>query len=420
MAAPDSTLLAALRAGTVTRHLFFKMPHTSGDVYAWDGIGDYIIGGDTYVGIYNAATIEGISVSADLQTNIVVVTLNGVSLAALNQSGSSVRGNAATITAAWINEANTIVASRVLFAGLADNMKVMFEDGEITLKLQLRGKLADWSKAPTAFYTPRDQTRLFPSSGDTGFQFVRELETGTTAGWNLTEELTTSQVDFKDATGTFSSIRVGRYVDSVTNELIGNNLYGQNTTSAGTPGKPGYWTGASTRDVYKENVTTADTGYIGFTISVGGINVYVDVAGIVKSAGGNSIISSGGASAYLRKITPITVIGIATADKPQTVSLFSNTLFTKNAASITGIDYTALIIDNIEGVHSGMTSSTIATNYEEAVTGTAVTVASGFLRVGGSDCTISSNGAVRSPAGNFIRMKASVGGTAANYLRVWT
>lgn len=407
MAAPPADLITALRAGTVARHLFFKMPHTSGDVLAWDGIGEFVLGGDTYLGIHDAAEISGVSQSSDLQSNAVTVTLNGVPRSAL-QSAGSVRGAAATITAAWITEAGAVLASKIVFAGLADNMRSKINGDTVSISLRIRAKLADWAKAPASFYTPRDQSRLY--AGDTGFDFVKDIQSGTTAGWSLTEEVTTARAILLIA---------GIVKNDLTGAVIGSNLYGPN--AKGSP-LVAALTGATT--AYLEETSGAAVTLSGSYVKVGGSDCYLDTSNDVRTAGGKLIIANSTTNERLRQQGAITTIGASTGNYVAVVSVGAlGNLASKNGTAYSGRDSTNIVYDNNGSGFAEEIAGTFyigSTPLVEETTGTAVLKSGGGrMQVGGADCVVSASSAIRSPGGRFI-IPSGGSSAAGDFLRIWT
>jgi hypothetical protein len=411
MAAPDSTLLTALRAGTVARHLFFKMPHSAGDVYAWDGLGSFELSGEVYFGIGNAASIQGVSTSADLQNSTIDVTIDGVPRTAM-LTGSTVRGSAVTLTAAWINEAGSVVASRVLFSGLASNIRSKVDGDTLSLTVRVRGKMADWAKSPASFYNERDQERLY--AGDTGFQFVKTIENGTTSGWGETEEATTSRVFF-------ANLQVA--IDDLLGDVIGNAIYGPGSTYPGGVFSFGLVSGSTVPWTEETSGAGATAGPFQY-VKVGGNDVYLDVAGDARTAGGKKLFANGVSGEYLRKQGTIASVGSATADYIGTSSVLGLTRLLKNGTAYSGRDSRNLVYNNKGRGYpywngTNFIDYVAGTVYLEDVTGSAVTLSGGRMQVGGADCTISSTGAVRSPGGRFI-VPTGFTGADGYFLRVWT
>lgn len=415
MPAPSNTLLTALRAGTVSRHLFFKMTHSEGTVLAWDGIGKFALLGDTYLGI-NGGNIAGVSDSRDIQNHEVVVGLSGVPLEALHTTDPNIRNEDATILAAWISEDGTVVASKVLFEGYGDNLRTKIDGDSLTISAKLRGKLADWSSVPGNFYTDNDQRRTYED--DSGFQFVKELENSTVAGWSKDVEATAAAILNSNPT------TYRRPIESIGGELIGHDAFGMTARGNGASNLTG--DKSSDAEYFVEETSGAYVTLSGNNWQVGGVNLYLDISNDVRTAGGKlvKLDKDAGSTDKLRKITTIASDGTAGADYVASVSLGAVSVLSKNGATIntTDSDRINLIFDNADGAAVQRVSGTarnaaLAENYVEDVTGTAITFdGSDHMQVGGGDCLISNTGVVLSP-GNRRLVLAS---DTSHFLRIWT
>jgi hypothetical protein len=180
MAAPSTALQIAIRENTVARHLFVRLQHEQGDVLAWDGLGDFVLNGQTYTGVQGLIGIEGISESYDVQEPGLTITLNAVPLSAITETTQSVRGDVLTITAAWLDiESAALVHVETVFDGIADQLKISRGEDDFSLTVSGRSKLFGWQVTPAVYYLPRDAT----SSGDGGFDFVTDLQDTTISSW---------------------------------------------------------------------------------------------------------------------------------------------------------------------------------------------------------------------------------------------
>lgn len=415
MPAPNATLLTALRAGTVSRHIFFEMDHSEGTIRAWDGIGKFVFDSETYLGVYGG-NIAGVSDSKDIQNHEVVVGLSGVPLSALYDTDPDIRNQPATITAAWISEDGTVVASKVLFEGYGDNLRTQITGDTFAISAKLRGKLADWSSVPGAFYTLNDQDRLF--SGDTGFQFVKELENATVAGWSKDVEATAAGIYNSNPT------TYRRPKEDIGDELIGHDAFGMTAKGNGISNLIGDNTSGT--EYFVEETSGALVTLSGTSWQVGGVNLYLDINDDVRTAGGKlvKLAAGGGATDKLRKITTIASDGTAGADYIASVSYAAISLLSVNGAAInTGDnDRSMMVFDNKDGASVQRVSGTarnvaLAENYVEDVTWAAVTFdGSNHMQVGGSDCLVSSTGVILSPSNRRIVLQSDTD----QFLRIWT
>lgn len=422
MAAPNSTLLAALRSlDPPARHLFFFMEHSEGDVAAWDGLGDRVISGVTYKGIGNAASISGVSRSKDLQTETVTVSLNGVPLSALQVTDPNIRDKPAHITARWFAEDGTEIASRVVFKGFGNYLTSNFGADSVTLVAHLRGQMADWQRAPQSFYTSAEQNRLF--AGDTGFDRVKTLQNTVVSGWGKYKESTGGVAKFVGSVGT-------RPYDSLQLRAIGNDVGGAalQTTSLSLLTSLGTSTPALEAQVSGTDLARNNTSG---TLQILGVDCYVDIDGDIRSSIGQIIIPSGGSVANrLRVVTPIASIGTATAtnliDSGGNIGLLGANLTSQTANSA---DWKAKSVFCNSGGSLFNNAGTVTSIYSgdagaashaviEEISGAAVTVVSGVVKCGGNNVFISDTGVVLTSAGR--RIYPSGGVVSRDFARVWT
>lgn len=440
MAAPDPLMVIGMRDGRLSRQVFFKMTHPMGTVYAWDGIGAFVLDGAEYVGCGNLIEINAISASHDLQEPDIDVTFNAVPHAALQAAGAGVRGQTAQIIAAWLDiETGAVVHSRVMFSGFARQMRVTPDEDKLSIRVSCRGGFYGWNVAPNVYYTPQDQDRLFGAGVDTGMRFIKSLVNASLAGWSVNAEASggvpiahyqTTGSDYKDFA-----------FDDLTGEIIGHHTFGASFFTQGTAVPRPIWAlhtsfTLSNMDRIEEDVTGAQafSGAFGEPITVGGVNCYVDESGDVRTAGGELLVAGGaGASYRLRTQGAIASEGAATADTvgtwtpsgnglPNFSTAFAKPIVTGSAPS--GDDFTGIVYDNRRGANPKVTGSSItdlngAAAYAEAGTGDAVTYSGGVLQCHGADCVVSDTGAIITDAGNFIVWQ-DASATAENFLRIWT
>lgn len=447
MPAPSSDVLTACRTGTAARHMFFFLDHPLGEVRAWDGVGNFEFDGETYLGVGGLGLISGLSDSTDLQQHEVTCTLNTVPLSALTADDGDIRGADASVYAVLLTEDGTVLASREIFTGYGDVLKTTVNGDKAQLTVTLHGLLADWSASPRSYYTPSDQQRAF--AGDSGFDYVPNLQDSTVSGWNKDPEVASPNVN---ARFTYRSGTPSRMVlfDGVTGELYGNELYGLSLfpdPSTGEARRP-----AASATYYVEDGTGAIAAFATvageYVLQVGGVNCVVNVSHELRTAGGALIQGNNSASEDMRRPGTIASDGSATANHvafpnvadPSVLPAATNRLGWSSASSggaaYATADWTGAVFNAADGafVRADAAASykaysetyTPATGsvkyyYKEDVTGTDVIVSSsgsGKLQVGGSDCKVSTTGVILSPSNR--RIIRSGGDPAIDYLRIWT
>lgn len=428
MTAPPDALLTALRTGVAARHLFFYLDHPSGAVRVWDGIGEMIFGGNTYLGVGGLAAIDGLSFSADLQNHSPSVTLNRVPLTTLQSSTSNVRARTATIAVGFYDETGTLIASRTLFTGQGDVLITKITENEASVTLKLRGKMADWALAPRAYYTPNDQKTLYPSVNDSGLDYIRSLEDKNISGWRSTVDTNNGDI-----------ARVNMCLYDTANARV-MHCFGRGGFV--TFDATSLWrlaSGNRTGLLLKEAATTANNSASIAELKFGGNKAFVDSTTGEGRTPGNSAVYPDTLTTVQKVIIAATQVngaaGAATCDKA--ASQYTNSLgrvfdlFKSSAGTcnVAGSDTSGAIINNAfgylihysgafyEGVSELSNGTAIA--YVEDVTNTAVTISGlGRLQVGGVDCKVSSTGVVLSSG--LRRIKRSGGSSTTDYLRIFT
>lgn len=289
MPAPDATLLAAMRNGQATRHVFVKLEHPDGDVLAWDGVGEYLFAGEVYSGVRGFAAVEGISDSRDLQTHAVTLRLMGVPPAHFRTSTANVRNEPVTIWAAWFGEDGVLLASLVLFKGKADFLRTKPSAFGLELEVVVRGKLASWSQSPRAYYTDSEQQSRYP--GDVGFFLMPTFENRILSGWSLIPATTGSTPRTNPS---YSGSDATTLIDEATLRRVGETSQGFNAYRSGSS-ILAYSTGAA----YTEDTTGAALAFqtsAPFRLQLSGADCYTGEDGYIYTPNGKKI-TLGGSSA---------------------------------------------------------------------------------------------------------------------------
>jgi hypothetical protein len=402
MPAPPTALVDALRAGTAQRHLFFRLAHSQGTVLVWDGVGDWSYNGETYTGKPGLLELGGVSDSGDVQNHEVVVTLNGVELSSLLNVDTDIRGDAATITALWLGEAGTVVASRTVFSGEGDCLRIKMDAERKSVIAKLRTPLAEWGVPPRAHWTDADQQRRYP--GDSGFKMVKLLENLSVSGWSKDAESSGAIPRLASISGCW---------DSVTGDPIGDALYGLSPNGYDVYVKT-YGGGLAYKEQTSGALITFSTADL--SLQAGGANCYVDLAGDARTPGGLRVLANGVAGNYLRKQTAISGNGSATGTRVAQ----SGSLPIKEGGALGADDRSGLVYCNRNGALTAVSGSSVTINGTtcvEETTGAAVAYAGGFLQCAGVDCNVSTTGVVLTTGGRRV---VRSGGTASEFLRVWT
>lgn len=239
MSTPPPVLVSAIRTGAVVRELFFKLDHPSGIVRAWSGVGEFVLDGETYEGVYGLASVSGVEETSDIQTHDVEVELQGIPFSAAADLSLPVRNRAAQIVALWRNASGEQVGpARTIFKGKADVLTVGHTGDALTARLTLRSAAFDFRLTGQSYYSDAEQAVRFP--GDTGFSGMAGLTNRSSAGWSLSA--TGADTIYVTASGTGSAFVIedtaGRRVvtDADTHfKRTGNNVMFPGTISVSSP-----------------------------------------------------------------------------------------------------------------------------------------------------------------------------------------
>lgn len=298
MPAPPIDLVAALREGTVFRHLFFTLEHPSGTVRAWDGVGEIEFGGEVFYGVGGFANINGVSNSGDIQNHKIECTLIGVPFDAIRSTNPVIRDQPATIDAVWLDEGASVLASRRVFAGSGDYLALKTDRDTVTLQCFLKGASVDWAMTPRSYYSPTDQRRLHP--GDSGCDLVPSLENAEVAGWQTDPDAATSGAYvFGPSTTSRNLMR------STDLRFVGVDVYGIFFTRVGGEMFLNDGVTPIIEDVTGSPVIVDASGE---PATADGSRLFFDVDGNVVSAVGNAI-RSGDVDAANRRLRILNVAG---------------------------------------------------------------------------------------------------------------
>ena len=437
MPAPSAPLLAAIRAGTAVRSILFELDHSSGYLRAWDGVGDFVFEGNTFLGVRGFGSIEGVSNSADVQNHKITVALAGIPYSAIIGLDPKIKGRAARIVGVWSDvRTGEVLGSLTLVRGKADYLISKLDDEAVTLKAVIKAAMADWGEAPAAYWSDADQQRRFP--GDVGLNQVKNLQNVTVSGWGIGEELTAARVISTIAPATSTITVPNPYFNEITGAAVGSNLYGPGLTR-GLSDQIAYvkhTSGSSSNQRLEEETTRAWASIGSFAdapVTVGG-PCFLDVTGVVKTPGALRVLGQPDivGTSYLREAASIAETGAATSETVDFVNFGASYAgFYRSTLPASALNHTGLIFPNkmsyygfgsyfISGVHvPGLLIGTIANRrWKDAVTGAFLTISgSNKLQVNGANCVVSTTGVVLSSAGNRIIRETS---DADTFLRVWT
>lgn len=146
----------------------------TGTAYIWNGVGDLVIGGNTYSGTGSLLGISPIEEDPEISAKGATVTIEGVSSTALSYAlNENYQGRSLIIRVGAI-QSNGTIQSYIVFSGLMDTMSIADEGDSCTISIAAESRLVDLERARIRRYTSEDQKQLY--SGDLGFDFVASLQ----------------------------------------------------------------------------------------------------------------------------------------------------------------------------------------------------------------------------------------------------
>lgn len=151
----------------------WNQPGYSGNraIRLWTGLGDRVIGGNTYTGSGSLLSISGLKETAELRANGASITLSGIdpSIIAL-AIGEPYQGRRVNV---YLGETSVSQVVRA-FAGLADTMPIKQGAESVTISLAIEHKVVALQKANIRRYTSANHRLRYPN--DSAFDFVSSLQ----------------------------------------------------------------------------------------------------------------------------------------------------------------------------------------------------------------------------------------------------
>jgi hypothetical protein len=440
MPALSAELTALIRSGGVYRHTFVEIDHALGAVRVWDGIGEFLFGGQTWLGVGGLISVQNASGSSDLQNHAVTVRLQSVPAASMRDVEPSIRARSSRVVLAWIDPTGAVRGSQTIFRGRGGNLTTKLDEDSLILTATLRGPMADWAVIPRAYYTDADQKRRY--AGDTGCSEVRRLENSVVTGWGQFTESSGEAIVWRGSYAVST--------DAVQRPFgFDNHGLGIGAYAAGNPQNslgfanvvPSGGTGATWTGVFEAlppagvapGTVRPGLPVTGLIIQASGANCYVDTDGLARSAAGLPLLATiSGVVRQMRKARDIESDGTPTA--VGIISRAARVRFPPNAsdASVTllsradqapvngGFDNRFLVFADAIPAGIGQDPFQVPT-LVEATTGTAVTVdGSSRLVCRGVQCVLSTTGVVLTDQGRRVLRSVSGVGQPAQFLRTWT
>lgn len=171
MRAMSAGVIAELRKGVVRPFNLVEIYFTDQTSYIWSGVGDLVVGGNTYKGVGTLGKISTISETQDIQANAVQLSLSGVPTSLLGEAISYCRqGQKVSIFLGFFDSSGAVIADPFpVYIGRMDSVQVDDSPDTCTILVNCETALADLKRARVQRYTDDDQQRTRP--GDKGLQY---------------------------------------------------------------------------------------------------------------------------------------------------------------------------------------------------------------------------------------------------------
>ena len=137
----------------------------AGDVYVWNGMGDIVWDGNTYLGAGQLLSISAVNESSEIRIESMEIQFQGITAAYKTLALSSVAlKNKVTVSFALMDTNNAIITNPdIVFIGNMDEV-VLKESGETaTFSLIVQNELVETQKIKERRYTDEDQKSLYPT-----------------------------------------------------------------------------------------------------------------------------------------------------------------------------------------------------------------------------------------------------------------
>lgn len=144
-------------------------------LYLWNGIGNLVVGGITYVGAGTLLNIGEIAESSELQANGMTATLSGITDPLLAKARDvDYQGRELKVLLGAMDASNGVISSPVVvFSGFMDTMVINDSSETATIQITVENRLIEFERTRIRRYTAEDQKIDYPS--DKGLEFVAEM-----------------------------------------------------------------------------------------------------------------------------------------------------------------------------------------------------------------------------------------------------
>lgn len=171
----DSATLTGLTQPIVPIAILVSITTTGGVLYVWNGYGNVVWAGNTYLGVGKLGKISIIEESNSVYASGATITLEGVDTSDLADALSEITiGQPVKIYFALVNNTGEFLGTPVpIFVGLSDQVSISESAESATIAIDVESKLAQLQRNREYRYTDQMQRYLHPN--DAAFQYVNLL-----------------------------------------------------------------------------------------------------------------------------------------------------------------------------------------------------------------------------------------------------
>lgn len=172
-------MAAAIVSSNVRPFVTMEFTTTVSTIRFWTGIGELVVGGNTYLGSGDLISISPIEDNDDLTAAGITVNISGASIDAISLSLNELRtGQEGSLKLGAFDDSGTVIVSpKTMFRGRLDKVAIVDSDPEKPiLSLGFESKLIDFKRAREWRWTNEHQRKLFPSPTDTSMRFVVDVQ----------------------------------------------------------------------------------------------------------------------------------------------------------------------------------------------------------------------------------------------------
>lgn len=164
----------AFTADSLQPFLAVDLDFDSGNVRMWNGYGDLVIDGESYIGAGTLLAISSIEETGEIAARGVTMTLSGISSEIISVAlAENYQNRAARIYIGSLAEDGS-ASSYQLFGGRLDVMTIEESGETATVSATAESRLIDLERPRARRYTSEDQKSLYP--GDLGLDYVNDLQ----------------------------------------------------------------------------------------------------------------------------------------------------------------------------------------------------------------------------------------------------